>query len=146
MKNSTLRVGESRTRTVTKTAVYRVLSTVAVYFLCLALGITSKGASTMAIAAFVLGIVMYYTHDRVWNMINWRRNEECKEGNLRSVTKTITYRIVVLVVSGVVARLLVVSSAGAAATFAIWNLVINMTLYYALERVANVIRRQQSHA
>jgi uncharacterized membrane protein len=145
MQNSTLRVGESHARTATKTVVYRILSTIAVYFLCLALGITSKGAGTLATIALVFGIFAYYTHDRVWNRINWRRNQDCKESNLRSITKTVTYRIVILIVSGVITRLVATDSNTVAATFAILNLVINMTLYYILERVANVIRRQRSH-
>ena len=142
---SSLRKGESHLRTTSKTVAYRILSTIAVYYICLALGIASKGAGTMALLALVIGIFTYYTHDRVWNLINWRRNEQLREGNLRSLVKTGSYRVVMLVVAGVVARLLVTNSTGTAAAFAIWNLVVNMILYYGLERVANVIGRQKSH-
>ena len=146
MQNSTLRVGESHVRTLTKTVVFRVLSTIGVYLLSVSLGISSSGASGLALFALVFGIVAYYTHDRVWNMVKWNRNtESLKEGNLRSVAKTITYRIIIFVVSTIVVKVMTGGGMGLALSFAIGNLVINMTLYYILERVANVIRRQKSH-
>jgi uncharacterized membrane protein len=146
MQNSTLRVGESHVRTLTKTVVFRVLSTIGVYLLSVSLGISSSGASGLALFALVFGIVAYYTHDRVWNMVKWNRNtESLKESNLRSVVKTITYRIIIFVVSTIVVKVMTGGGMGLALSFAIGNLVINMTLYYILERVANVIRRQRSH-
>jgi uncharacterized membrane protein len=146
MQNSNLRVGESHVRTLTKTVVFRVLSTIGVYLLSVSLGISSSGASGLALFALVFGIVAYYTHDRVWNMVKWNRNtESLKESNLRSVAKTITYRIIIFVVSTIVVKVMTGGGMGLALSFAIGNLVINMTLYYILERVANVIRRQRSH-
>jgi uncharacterized membrane protein len=146
MQNSTLRVGESHVRTLTKTVVFRILSTIGVYLLSVSLGISSSGASGLALFALVFGIVAYYTHDRVWNMVKWNRNtESLKESNLRSVAKTITYRIIIFVVSTIVVKVMTGGGMGLALSFAIGNLVINMTLYYILERVANVIRRQKSH-
>lgn len=140
-------VGESRTRTVAKTAAFRVLSTIGVYFLSLSLGISSSGASGLALFALIFGIVAYYTHDRVWNMVKWNRNaESLKESNLRSIVKTITYRIIIFVVSTIVVKVMTGGGMGMALTFAIGNLVINMALYYIVERVANAIRRQRSHA
>jgi uncharacterized membrane protein len=146
MQNSNLRVGESHVRTLTKTVVFRILSTIGVYLLSVSLGISSRGASGLALFALVFGIVAYYTHDRVWNVVKWNRNtESLKESNLRSVMKTITYRIIIFAVSTIVVKVMTGGGMGLALSFAIGNLLINMTLYYILERVANVIRRQQSH-
>lgn len=146
MKKSNLIVGESHVRTLTKTVVFRILSTIGVYLLSISLGISSKGASGLALFALVFGIFAYYTHDRVWNMVKWNRNtESLKESNLRSVVKTITYRIIIFVVSTIVVKVMTGGGMGMALTFAIGNLLVNMTLYYIVERVANVIRRQQSH-
>jgi uncharacterized membrane protein len=146
MQSSALRAGESHVRTLTKTVVFRILSTIGVYLLSVSLGISSRGASGLALFALVFGIFAYYTHDRVWNMVKWNRNaENLKENNLRSVVKTITYRIIIFVVSTIVVKVMVGAGTGLAIGFAIGNLVINMILYYGLERVANAIRRQQSH-
>ena len=138
--------GESRLRTVSKTISFRILSTIGVYLLSISLGISSKGASGLALFALVFGIVAYYTHDRVWNIVKWNRNaESLKESNLRSIAKTITYRIIIFVVSTIVVKVMTGGGMGLALSFAIGNLLVNTTLYYIIERVANVIRRQQSH-
>ncbi len=146
MQSSSLRAGESHVRTLTKTVVFRILSTIGVYLLSVSLGISSRGASGLALFALVFGIVAYYTHDRVWNIVKWNRNtESLKESNLRSIAKTITYRIIIFVVSTIVVKVMTGGGMGLALSFAIGNLLVNMTLYYIVERVANVIRRQQSH-
>lgn len=138
--------GESRLRTVSKTVSFRILSTIGVYLLSISLGISSSGASGLALFALVFGIVAYYTHDRIWNIVKWNRNtESLKESNLRSIAKTITYRIIIFVVSTIVVKVMTGGGMGLALSFAIGNLLVNMTLYYIVERVANVIRRQQSH-
>ena len=147
MQSSTLSVGESHVRTLTKTVVFRILSTIGVYLLSISLGISSRGASGLALFALVFGIVAYYTHDRVWNLVKWNRNaESLKESNLRSFAKTITYRIIIFVVSTIVVKVMTGGGMGLALSFAIGNLLVNMTLYYIVERIANVIRRQRSHA
>ena len=133
MQSSTLSVGESHVRTLTKTVVFRILSTIGVYLLSISLGISSRGASGLALFALVFGIVAYYTHDRVWNLVKWNRNaESLKESNLRSFAKTITYRIIIFVVSTIVVKVMTGGGMGLALSFAIGNLLVNMTLYYII--------------
>jgi uncharacterized membrane protein len=132
---------ESKLRTVSKTVVYRILCTIGVGLLSLALGADGATAGLMALVSFVLGTIMYYVHDRVWNKISWRRDAEGKESPLRSLIKTIIYRILVVIVIMLTARLILTEDNNIAVAFAIGQFVINMILYYVVERVANLVQK-----
>lgn len=132
-------VKESHSRTIIKTVVYRIFCTIAIYFVALGLGADSATSGTMAIASVVLGTIMYYVHDRVWNRFNWRRRDNGTETAFRSIIKTITYRCIVIVVATILARIVMTDSNSTALAFAILQTVTNMTLFYIVERVANKI-------
>jgi len=136
-----LKVIESKLRTVSKTVVYRVLCTIGVGLLALAIGATGAQAGTLALISFFLGIVVYYVHDRVWNMFNWRRDEHGKESVLRSIVKTILYRILIMIAVVLLVKLVITDSTQMAVAFAIGQFVINLILYYIVERVANRIQK-----
>jgi uncharacterized membrane protein len=128
---------ETHSRTLLKTIAYRILCTIAIYFIALSLGATSAASGTMAITIFFLGIVLYYLHDRVWNRFNWNRNEDGKESARRSLAKTILYRLITVVIAIVVAKLIMTDSNQTAVAFAVSQFVVNMILYYLVERVFN---------
>ncbi len=132
-------VKESHSRTIAKTVVYRILCTIAVYFIAMALGAGSAASGTMAIASLILGTIMYYAHDRIWNRYSWRRQQDGSESASRSVVKTITYRVIVIVVATILARIIITDNAGTAFAFAVFQTIANMILYYIVERVANKI-------
>lgn len=136
-----LKVIESKLRTVSKTAVYRVLCTIGVALLALAIGATGAQAGTLALVAFFAGIILYYIHDRVWNRIDWRRDRDGKESVARSIVKTIVYRILVIFVVIITAKLVLTDDTSTAVAFGIGQFVINLILYYIVERVANRIQK-----
>lgn len=132
---------ETQLRTISKTIVYRILCTIGIGLLALAIGATGAQAGTLALISFFIGLVLYYVHDRVWNMFNWRRDEHGKESVLRSVIKTILYRILVMIAVVLVVKLIITDSTEMAVAFAIGQFVINMILYYLVERIANRINK-----
>jgi uncharacterized membrane protein len=136
-----LKVIESQLRTVSKTVVYRILCTIGVGILALAIGATGAQAGTLAAISFFLGIVLYYLHDRAWNWFNWRRDEQGRESVFRSVVKTILYRIIVMIAVVLLVKLVITDSTQVAVAFAIGQFVINLILYYIVERVANRIQK-----
>lgn len=136
-----LKVIETKLRTVSKTVVYRVLCTIGIALLALAIGATGAQAGTLAVVSFFVGVILYYIHDRVWNQFNWRRDHEGKESALRSVVKTIVYRIIVMIAVVLLVKLVITDSNEVAIAFAIGQFVINMILYYLVERVANRIQK-----
>lgn len=136
-----LRVIETKLRTVSKTVVYRILCTIGIALLALAIGATGAQAGTLAAISFFVGVIVYYVHDRLWNQFDWRRDAEGKESALRSVVKTIVYRIIIMIAVVLVVRLIITDSNEVAVAFAIGQFVINMILYYLVERVANRIQK-----
>jgi uncharacterized membrane protein len=136
-----VKVIESKLRTVSKTVVYRVLCTIGIGLLALAIGATGTQAGTLALISVVLGLVMYYIHDRVWNLFNWRRDKNGNESVLRSVVKTIGYRILVMIAVVIVVKFIITDSTQTAVAFAIGQFFINLILYYVVERVANRIQK-----
>jgi len=136
-----LKVIESQLRTVSKTVVYRILCTIGIGLLALAIGATGAQAGTLALISFFIGIVLYYLHDRAWNRFNWRRDEQGRESVLRSAVKTILYRIIVMIAVVLIVKLVITDSTEVAVAFAIGQFVINLILYYIVERVANRIQK-----
>lgn len=136
---------DSHGRTALKTVVYRVLCTIAIYFIAVALGAESAASGTLALTIVVLGTILYYLHDRVWNLIRWRRDNEGKESALRSVIKTLAYRLLTVVIAVILARLIITDSNQMAISFAVSQFVVNMLLYYLVERVFNRIQLGLRH-
>ena len=130
-------VKETHLRTIWKTVTYRILRVIAIILLSLALGATAAQAGTMGMWTVILGSIIYYVHDRVWSHVNWRRNTAGDEAKWRSVVKTVVYRIITVIVGIVIARIVMTDSNTTAVAFGISQFVVNMILYYILERVFN---------
>jgi len=145
MQKSTISIREPQTRTLTKTVLFRILSVIAVYFISIGFGFTSQVALAIVGASIIAGTITYYLHDRAWNLVNWNRNDQFKETKLRSVIKTVVYRIIVFTITTVGMRSTVSNSNDAAASFALVQLVVNTCLYFITERVSSYIGRRQSH-
>lgn len=136
-----LKTIESKLRTVSKTVVYRILCTIGVGLLALAIGATGAQAGTLALISFFIGTIMYYMHDRAWNFIDWKRDEQGKESAVRSLVKTIIYRILVMIVVVLLVKFIITDDNAMAMGIAIGQFLINLILYYVVERVANRIQK-----
>ena len=128
---------ETHSRTLLKTVVYRVLCTIAIFLIAMALGAGSAASGTLAITIVILGTIIYYIHDRVWNRFSWNRNESGAESTKRSLVKTIVYRLITVVIGVALARLIITDSNQTALAFGISQFVVNMLLYFLVERVFN---------
>jgi uncharacterized membrane protein len=133
-------VKETHLRTLYKTVAYRILSTLAIMAVSLLLGASGAQAGAMGIIIFVLGSIIYYAHDRVWARLNWNRGTTGNEAVKRSVIKTIVYRLITVVVGMIIARLVMTDSNTTALAFGVSQFVVNMILYYVLERVFNRVQ------
>jgi len=130
-------VYETHPRTFIKTATYRLLCTLAIAGWSMYLGATNTQAVTMSVVIFFLGTFIYYVYDRVWSKFDWRRNGTGDESVARSIVKTIGYRLITVVIAVILAKLLMNGSTSTAVAFAVGQFVINLVLYYAVERVFN---------
>lgn len=129
---------ETHSRTLCKTVVYRILSVVAIILLSLAFGASDAVAGVLGLGAVVLGTVAYYIHDRVWLRFNWLTSDN-SESRWRSLIKSITYRLIAMGIAFALAKMFLTSNTSTAAVFTVVQMAINFVLFFAVERVFNLL-------
>jgi len=65
---------DTRIRSVTKTITWRLWSMFVLFIVGLLLGLSTTHALEWTIVTNILFVVVHYTHERVWNLINWGKN------------------------------------------------------------------------
>ena len=134
-------VKETHVRTTAKTVIYRISTIISVmaiaYFIFNDLAI----AGGMGFMALFLGTALYYLHDRIWLLLKWNRDTEGKDGVTRSTVKTITYRVLTMVAVALTVKLVTGGEASntQVASFVVAQMVVNLILFFIIERVFNVI-------
>ncbi len=134
---------EANYRSITKALTYR--STILISDATVISFITSDTSSTLGIIAFTnsASTLLYFVHERLWNKITWgvhshpdKYNGRLHERTYRTVTKSITYRLL-----GMVSDTFIVSSLTMHAEKTLWIILFtNLTstiLYFIHERVWN---------
>ena len=138
-----MKFNENHPRSIAKVISWRVLITVS--HIVNAFVVTGSLLIGVKIAglALVINSVMFWVHERSWNVIQWNRKENEKikftEGQLRSISKVVSWRIFITV-SNFVIPFIMTGSWGQAALFAGMATVVNMVLYWSHERLWNWIR------
>ena len=62
---------ESKTRTIVKTIIWRIIATLNSFFVLLYLNDSNKDNLYKAIFMNVTGFFVYYFYERIWNLIKW---------------------------------------------------------------------------
>jgi uncharacterized membrane protein len=132
-------VSETHLRTLAKTVGYRVCSILLTMAVTAILGGTGGQVAAMGGFALVLGSLTYYLHDRAWLFTGWNRDDKGVDSNKRILLKTIAYRIVVLIMTFIIAKFVLDGSTQTAATFALVMLVANAVLYFVWEKFCNYV-------
>ena len=65
---------DTRIRSVTKTITWRLWSMLVLFTVGLLLCLSTTHALEWTIVTNILFVVVHYTHERVWNLINWGKN------------------------------------------------------------------------
>lgn len=133
-------VKETHARTTVKTVLYRVLSIIAVMLITVAFGASAATAGKVGLVVLIAGTAIYYLHDRVWLWFGWDRNNLGDDTIKRSVAKTIVYRIIVMIVAFITAKVFVTDSNSTALAITISQMAVNLVLYYIIERWFNRIQ------
>jgi uncharacterized membrane protein len=134
---------ETHLRTIIKIISWRILITVS--HMVNALIVTGSLLMGIKIAglALIINSALFWVHERSWNILQWNRRENEKltfaEGQPRSISKIITWRVLITV-SNFVIPFIMTGSWGQAALFAGMATVVNMILYWSHERLWNFIR------
>ena len=116
-----------------------IISMVVSYFLSLGFGANPMQALTMSMVALTIGSLHYYLYERLSLFVSWGRTEDGHETNKRSIVKTIIYRISVLIVIMITARVVFLDSNWTAFLMASIKFVTHALTYFTLERVFNRI-------
>lgn len=131
-------VTETQFRTISKLVIYKIMSMIVSYYLSLAFGASTAQAFTMSIIALTLGSLHYYLYDRIWLFIPWKRSEG-NDSTVRSLVKTIVYRITVIIVMMITARVVFMDSNWEAFLMAAIKFCTHAATYFTIERVYNRI-------
>lgn len=133
---------ERHPRTIVKVISWRVALTIS--HVVNAFVITGSLVTGLKIAgmAAVINSFLFWAHERCWNIGQWNRrpNERYRfsEGNPRSVSKILTWRVLITA-SNFFIPYFVTGSFGSAALFAGVATVVNMLIFWTHERLWNCI-------
>jgi uncharacterized membrane protein len=137
------RYDESHWRSIVKVVTWRVLLTAShIINTFIITGSLIAGLKVAGLAA-IINSVLFWTHERLWNLASWNRRDHEKltfsEGQPRTISKIVTWRILITA-SNFFIPFFVTGSWGSAALFVGLATVVNMTLFWGHERVWNIVR------
>lgn len=93
--------------------------------------------------SLVVNSIIFWMHERCWNFLQWNRtyNEKLRffEGHSRSISKVVSWRIVITI-SNIIVPFLITGSWGQAALYAGVATLVNTFLYWSHERIWNFFK------
>lgn len=133
---------ENHPRTIVKVISWRILLTIS----HIVNGLIATGSLALGFKiagmALVINSALYWFHERAWNFLQWNRKEDSSltfnEGNPRSLSKMISWRVLITI-SNFVIPYIITGSWGQAAIFTGLATVVNMIIFWGHERVWNWI-------
>lgn len=134
---------EQHPRTIAKVVSWRVLLTIShIVNAFIVTGSILVGLQIAGLAA-IINSALFWLHERAWNIAQWNRQSndaiEFAEGQPRSLSKMITWRVVVTF-SNFIIPFILTGSWGQAVLFAGLATAVNMALYWGHERIWNWAR------
>lgn len=101
---------------------------------------TLIAAAQIASVATLINMFLFWAHERVWNWFQWNRKPEddrfFKDGHPRTISKSITWRLLITTSNFLIPYLLT-GSIGKALAFLTLATIFNAIIYYTHERVWN---------
>lgn len=134
---------ENHYRTIAKTISWRVSVTVSHFINGLI--VTGSVSTAIVIASWtaLINSCFYWLHERIWNHFSWSRQAVTNiffvDGHPRTTTKMLTWRVIVSFTTFLIPYF-TTGSVGQAAAFFTIGILVNMGLFYAHERVWNIIK------
>lgn len=127
---------DTKIRTLVKAISYRTAVAVSIFLASLALGYSAGFGMTFVVLSYTVGFASFYVQERAWNMFKWGKTG-LKDKRIRSIAKTVTWRIFSFVILFVIGMLLGLKSNDAL----VWTVVTNIlfvVVHYAHERLWNL--------
>lgn len=129
---------DSNIRTVVKTLSYRTAVAASIFLAALAMNYSAGFGLTFVVLSYTVGFVSFLIQEKLWNMVKWQRVDN-NDTRIRSVAKTVTWRLWSMFVLFVIGLILGLSSAHALE----WTIVTNIlfvVVHYTHERIWNLIK------
>ena len=127
---------DNHKRTIVKTLSYRTAVALTIFLAAIAMNYSAGFGLTFVIISYTLGFASFWIQERLWNLTNWQRNN-LKDTKLRSVAKTVTWRLWSMFVLFVVGMLMGLSSSHALE----WTILTNIlfvVVHFTHERIWNM--------
>ena len=128
---------DSNKRTIVKTLSYRTVVAVSIFLAALAMNYSAGFGITFVIISYTVGFVSFWIQEKLWNMVRWQRIDS-KDTRIRSIAKTVTWRLWSMFVLFVVGSIMGLSSAHALE----WTIVTNVlfvVIHYTNDRLWKLI-------
>lgn len=132
------KITETHIRSIAKLSIYKIISVIVTYFLAVAFGANPMQALTMGAVALFIGSLHYYLYERLSLLVPWGRIDG-HDTTVRSIVKTIIYRITVVVVMMIAARMVFMDSNWQAFLMSAIKFLTHATTYFILERLFNKV-------
>lgn len=129
---------DSNIRTIVKTLSYRTAVAVSIFLAALAMNYSAGFGLTFVVLSYTVGFASFWIQEKLWNMVSWQRVEN-SDTRIRSIAKTVTWRLWSMFVLFVLGMILGLSSAHALE----WTIVTNVlfvVVHYTHERIWNLIK------
>lgn len=129
---------DNNIRTVVKTLSYRTAVAASIFLAALAMNYSAGFGLTFVVLSYTVGFVSFWIQEKLWNMVKWQRVDN-NDTRIRSVAKTVTWRLWSMFVLFVIGLILGLSSAHALE----WTIVTNIlfvVVHYTHERIWNLIK------
>ena len=129
---------DTHKRTVIKTLTYRLVTFVFTYLITMMFTNESSTSAAMAVLSLTVGALAFYVHERLWTRVKWG-NLGGIDRKIRSVAKTITFRIWAVFIVFVLGLAFGLTSNDALSLTVVLNIMYLLS-HYANERVWNRIK------
>lgn len=134
---------DTNTRTLAKTFTYRLVTFFFTYVITFLMTSEQSTSAAMAVLSVTIGALTFIIHERIWNRVRWGTVWVPAYGpidyKIRSIMKTITYRLWSLFIVFVVGLLFGFTTSGALSLTVALNIMYLLT-HYTNERVWNRVK------
>jgi uncharacterized membrane protein len=133
-------MADSHARSVAKAVSWRTLGTVDTFAISWLITGTAALAGGIAATEVVTKVVLFYLHERAWNLVRWGRGRA--DAPRRSVAKAVSWRTVGTVDTFLISWL-ITGRAATAGGIAATEVLTKVVLFYLHERGWNLLRRER---
>lgn len=128
---------DTNTRTVAKTVSYRFWVMVSMVLVGLSFGKDAEWITKFIVMSWTVGLVSFIIHEKIWNFFQiWKENGY--DMKIRSIAKTVTWRIYSFIAIFLIAKFLGGSGNAEALSYTIVSNIVFVVVHYTHERVWNM--------